>query len=413
MRPTFIQALRYFAEVTCISPLRTGHADDDGEQLLYRPDGTPFLQGASLAGALRSWKEDAELFGDGDAESAVIVSDVVFRYADKVRRKRVSIDPGSGTGRGLFQTDALPAGTTGEFWIVWRGMDGMEDAAAAIESYLSALHNGSIALGGQKNNGFGRVTLSVRKRTYQLDREEDRNAWLEGDAVQAEPILLSAGPANYAEFRVTAETDNLLVKAASGEGVGKESVHAVPVKEGDEIVVAGSSLKGAVRAQIGRILPHLYPEKDRTAEVQRLFGRGSGQENGTVGRIRFSDGVIENAKTVSRTRNRISRFSGGTMDQALMTEQTVGGSLVFSIRIPAEETVGGLLLLFALRDLGLGLYEIGSGSSIGRGRFRRVNVEIRSDDRSAVLRCEGGAVTVEDPNALIEDWQKAAGGAMG
>ena len=56
MRAGYNYVLRYRVEVTCVSPLRTGGAARDPEQVLRRPDGTPSLQGSCLAGALRDWR---------------------------------------------------------------------------------------------------------------------------------------------------------------------------------------------------------------------------------------------------------------------------------------------------------------------------------------------------------------------
>ena len=47
---------------------------------------------------------------------------------------------------------------------------------------LGAFNSGEIRLGAQKSNGFGRLTLCVRKRSYDLMNEADRAAWIQVDA---------------------------------------------------------------------------------------------------------------------------------------------------------------------------------------------------------------------------------------
>ena len=362
MNPTFTEALRYYVKLECLSPLRTGDQEGDLQQILRRRDGSPFLQGSSLAGALRDWRENTDLFGSNDEESAVIISDVNFQEYGMIVRPRLRMDPALGSAKtgGKFDIAALPAGTTGEFHLVWRGKNGMEKAAAAIEEYLSALSSGAIQLGSQKNNGFGRVKLTVRKRMYHMGQEEDLKAWLEGEeaAKAGEEIELSESVSGCVQFFVTAETENLLVKASTGEGVGATGADAVPMTEKGKVIVPGSSVKGAVRAHLGRIAPHLYPEAENiAAEIERLFGRnGSDGDNGVMGCIRFYDGVMEQASKKVKHRIRISRFTGGVMNRGLFSEETVGGTLKFSIRMPEEERAGCMLLLYGLRDLGIGLY---------------------------------------------------------
>lgn len=55
MPASFTYAAVYLAEAVCQTPLRTGGTDGNPEQILRDRDGTAFLQGTSLAGALRGW----------------------------------------------------------------------------------------------------------------------------------------------------------------------------------------------------------------------------------------------------------------------------------------------------------------------------------------------------------------------
>ena len=125
MRAGYNYVLRYRVEVTCVSPLRTGEAARDPEQVLRRPDGTPYLQGSSLAGALRAWREDENLFGSQEREGQLTVSDLEFcPNASQGTRPRLRIDGATGTGadRAKFDVTALLPGTTGVFTLVWQGV---------------------------------------------------------------------------------------------------------------------------------------------------------------------------------------------------------------------------------------------------------------------------------------------------
>lgn len=405
MIPTFTRAMRYFITVTCLSPLRTGGAEGDTQEILRYLDGAPFLPGTSLAGAMKSWKENKALLGDETCESALIVSDVVFDGSEATLRPRLRMDGKNGTAAKKFDVAGLPSGVKGRFQLVWRGVDGEDAAAAAIEEYLSAIQSGAIALGAQKANGFGRVALEVRKRAYHLEDGADLDAWLLGDEVSdARPISLRPLGCEDAVFSVTALMPAMLVKASTGEGVGEMGVNAVQMRENGKIVIPGSSIKGALRAQLQRIAPHLGAE----ALVVRLLGRESKEgDNGIAGRLRFTDGTIQAAKTGVINRIRINRFTGGVMHRGLFSEESVSGRLTFEIRAPGDMPAGCGLMLFALRDFGLGLFELGSGSAVGRGHPERLQVQLRCGEKSASLTCEGGKIEISDPNGLIDCWQTA------
>lgn len=413
MKPYFHKAIRYFVTVTCKTPLRTGGTEGDGQQILRYGDGTPFLQGASLAGALQGWKKNNSLFGDSEKESQLIVSDLVFHSSDPLTRPRLRIDEEKGTADngGKFDIAALPVGTTGKFQLIWRGGDDMAKQASTIESYLAAMEHGFITLGAQKSNGFGRVTLQVEKRTYDLCNEADRNAWLLGDQVKdARTITLQRPESQLAVFKVEAKVSHILVKASAPKDEEKKTV-TVPIEENDAFVIPGSSLKGAIRAQMHRSKGFFA----HAADLDDLLGRENKDgDNGIAGKVRVSDGKLENQKDVRINRIRIDRFTGGTMGRGLFTEKSISGTLNFEIQAPSDMEAGCGQLLYALRDLGLGLFELGSGTAVGRGRVDELLVEISADGKSAELRCKNGQVTLKDKQGLLESWQQAlTGGCNG
>ncbi len=413
MKPYFHKAIRYFVTVTCTAPLRTGGTERDGQQILRFSDGTPFLQGTSLTGALQGWKTNDVLFGSHTAESQLIVSDLVFHSSDPLTRPRLRIDEekGSAADGGKFDIAALPVGTTGKFQLTWRGGDDIAKQAATIETYLGAMHYGYIALGAQKSNGFGSVTLQVKKRTYDLCSKADLNAWLLGDEIQdARTITLQRPESKQAVFKVKAKVSHILVKASAPKDVDKKTV-TVPIEENDAFVIPGSSLKGAIRAQMHRSADFFA----HAADLDDLLGRESKDgDNGIAGKMRISDGKLKDQKDVIINRIRIDRFTGGTMGRGLFAEKSISGNLCFEIQVPSDMKAGCAQILYALRDLGLGLFELGSGTAIGRGRVDELFVEISADGKSAELRCKNGQVTLSDKQGLLGSWQQAlTGGSNG
>ena len=408
----FTKALRYDVNVICLSPLHTGGANGSTSSVLHSGDGRPILQGASLAGALRGWQENADLFGIGQRESSLIVSDIVFDGEEIASRTRLRLNAKTGTAAdgGVFLLNALAAGTTGSFTLIWRGENGVQQAKEAIEVYLAALDRGEISLGAQKANGFGRVRVQACRREYDLKIPEDREAWL-AEEKAAEPVGLSGSSGKYVLFQVQARTPAMLIQARSGRGYGEDGVKVVHYRDNDrkdgDFVVPGSSIKGAIRGQILRFAPYFGAEDT----VEQLFGRRSGK-NGLAGKLRFGDGRYEEPRESERIcRIRINRFTGSVMNTGLFSQKNVSGTLHWQIAVPKEEKLGCGLILYALRDLGLGLYTLGSGSAVGVGRIESLEVHISAPDGSGKMCCQEDKVTFEDPDGLISGWQKALGGA--
>ena len=111
--------------------------------------------------------------------------------------------------------------------------------------------------------------------------------------------------------------------------------------------------------------------------------------------VYFREGVVP----ALQSRNRIDRFTGGTMDSALFTEEPVwqkeAGKPVLHIHYeivrPSKEEAG--LALFLLKDLWTGHLVVGGEKSIGRGLLSGV---------SAVISYEGKRYCIEGKGKVTE-----------
>lgn len=223
MGAIFNFAVHYWIKAVCKTPLRSGGPENNMEEVLQDSEGRPFLQGSSISGAMRNWMEQhadpqlnglaESLFGACDkGHSHLIVSDALF---DKDEKRKISTRPrlringknGCADISGKFDVAHIPAGSQFHFDLVWlANIEEKEDGlghmkqkmkdlkhaeiaeekntsiAAAlaevkgIEEILAALNSGLIHLGAQKTNGFGQITLTVKKRVYHLNDAEDRLA---------------------------------------------------------------------------------------------------------------------------------------------------------------------------------------------------------------------------------------------
>lgn len=412
---SFSYAAVYQVEAVCRTPLRTGGTDADAERILRRRDGTAFVQGTSLAGAMRGWLEEQPertladaLFGSQPQSGHLTVSDALFDgKSDQFTRPRLRIDPISATGDdgGKFDTAHIGAGSALRFTLVWRGETEQKRELDTVEKLLSAINAGDICLGAQKSNGFGRLSLTVRRRQFDLKNAADRGAWL-ADEWDGEIFALpNPSDSGRVKFTVTGRTGSILVKAASVVVDKDEMNHKTytpNLSERGQAVLPGSSIKGAVRARAEYIAKALGLDKSVT---KRYFGReAEGEDNGLPGLVRFEDGVLSGHKR-KISRIRIDRFTGGVQRQGLFTEEPISSAVTLTITAP-EEPILCALLVYALRDLGLGLFHLGSGWAIGRGRVEVEEIQISAfSGRQAALRFDGqNGIALEDAQGLLKEW---------
>ena len=432
MKAAFWYAARYRVEARCLSPLRTGGADGDSETVLTGPDGVCFVQGSSLAGAFRGWlEEDGErmalaepLFGSQKGSGSLIVSDGRFDMAAQVStrpRLRIDAETGSADPGGKFDIAQVNAGADFVFELVWLGQEKAPKQLQAIEAMLAAMDAGQIRLGAQKNNGFGKVGLTVTRQFYDMRRPEDRTAWLEG-IDRGQPFALpEAVPDRRVCFILTGQIDGLLVKSsarlpkeerkdkqkADENKKGKDKGSYTPnLTENNVPVLPGSSIKGAVRAQAERIAKSINLDGKL---VSNLFGNAPDAETGRAGRVMVEDLRLDQAQTRKISRIRINRFTGGVIRQGLLTEEPLSTPVRLELSVRQGSNMEYALLLYALRDLGLGLYNLGSSGAIGRGYVNVLEIVVTGPEgRQATLRFDGEQrCQLDDPNNLVADWMQA------
>jgi len=420
MAATFTYAAVYQVEAVCRTPLRTGGTDGDPEQILRDRDGRAFLQGSSLAGALRGWLEVREdsctvvaLFGSQKAPGRLMVSDAVFDTAsEQYLRPRLRIDgeTASAATGGKFDMAHIGRGAVLRFSLTWLGQPACTGKElSAIEELLAAMHSGAIRLGAQKSNGFGRLSLSVKKRVFDLMDKDDRAAWL-ADELEGQPLTLPQSVHRHEVlFTVKGYTDSILVKTAPQSYKAGDNYRSYTpnLAEGEQAVLPGSSVKGAVRSRAEMIARFRGWDGER---IDTLFGRSSGDEdNGRAGKVRFEDALLTGTKK-KISRIHIDRFTGGVFRGGLFTEEPSCTALELRVSAP-DEPASCALLLYALRDLGLGLYTFGSGWAVGRGVVAVQEIRAAAPDgRTAALRWNDG-VAMDDPDGLFRDWLEKWGEA--
>ncbi len=417
MGATFDYVLKYDVQLTCASPLRTGSTYGGTEDVLRDTNGIPFFQASSLAGSLRCWLEAAEgkrqadaLFGSSSRMSELLFTDIRFAEStDTALRPRLRIDwnTGAAADKAKFDVANLSVGSRGSFTVLWFGTrERWETSHQSITRMLAALHRGQIRLGAQKSNGFGLVHLQVQFCRFDMTRQKDRESWLDRVDTDLQRLALpELENAGALRFVVKARADSILIKSPQRERAGndKKSVF-VNIRENGTPILPGSSVKGAVRSRVTAIARQMGVSD---AIVNAAFGRGdlrgNAEDNGIAGKIFFSDAALRLPRRTAISRIRIDRLTGGVITKGLFTEQPLCSPVTMEIEAPASgHDQVCALLVFALRDLGLGLYTLGSGSSVGRGRMNVESIEITHPQWTASLTFSDGQLAISDPDGGLQ-----------
>ena len=437
-----------------LSPLLigSGHGSDDASrdiEILRNADGQPLSPGTSLAGVLRAYsmRENpaaAELlFGtqktkagayDYGLQSAIFLDDVILTdHVSIEQRDGVSIDAWTGTAieHHRYDYEAVASGACGSFSaeITLRGLH--EAHAEEIDALLAALYHhlaSGFHLGAGTAKGLGRVRIeNLSILPYDFSEKEDVQRYLRVDRqLPLHPEVLApleaAAPAAR-DFEVDAWfaiRSSLIVRdydvpkeeqpqedAPTGEDAPTIVAVMKRVRKGNDAdyLIPGSSLKGVLRHHAQKLLASLQLgieplEAIMGPDTQRLEQKCAEKRKSFfyVEEATLKDGV-EDAK---QTRNRIDRFTNGTIDGSLFTTKPIWqmelGNPVLHLRFGVENAAAhperaGLVLLL-LKDLWLGRIAIGGEVGIGRGTVDGVSATIYDHGTPVTLqRNEDGSIT--------------------
>lgn len=400
--------VKYKVSAKTNSHLHIGSSNGDKEDVLVDEAGTPYIQASTLAGLLRSVNDATngksssnELFGyslagssEDNSRSRLRISDGIMEE-EKIKleiRPLVSIDRKTGAAKKHFKSETtyVAAGVPFDFEIYLYYDENHENLKTQTEKMLSVLEFNDIRLGSKKSSGAGSIGIKdIEYSIYDMKDGDDRKAW----ARETKPMnqLVFEEDANVKQYKYTitvkAKTEGpLLVKSLYSEGFGKDAEDNGNIRNANgDYVIPGTSIRGSIRSQMEKIAAYL----NKGNVIENSFGKidENNHDNSKPGNLLFTDVVVghkeTNQEVKNRTRIHIDKFTGGVMYGALFSEKNIIGDMTIDIKIAdkndPDATLG--LLLFALRDLAVHSFNLGSGYATGKG-FVDVSEIIIRDNHS-------------------------------
>ena len=389
----------------------------------------PYIPGTSLAGVLREFLNETDsemtekIFGDADKmQSSIQIDDIELKNFKIISRDGVSIDSLTGVGiaGGKFDYEVVERGASGnlQMLINLRGCHiddknfteknySLEKIKTTATKILQKLHDG-INLGALTAKGLGKIQAkNISAEIFDFRKKADVISWLT-DKNSDEKILPSTKEisANPDTFIVDADfifNSSFIVRDyLNGEKVSEENkISAVSLKSLQDFVIPGTSWKGIFRHRANYILKKLQLENK---VLDELMGTAEGEK--IKSRLQIEESYItpQNVSEVSHTRNKIDRFTGGTLQGTLFTTKPVWQknsepTLHLHFEIKRAENFEAGLAIFILRDLYLGKVAIGGEKSVGRGTLTGLKAEIKFKGKNYLLD-KDGKIIEGDKNEL-------------
>lgn len=392
-----VKRIFYYLQIKTTSPLSIGNGEDENtdNDLLLDGQGKPFIPGTSIAGVIsRYTRINIELEGNDYKQSPVYVSDARVSSSTTVYtdiRDGVSLDDNRIAKDGSkYDFEVVRTNTFFDFRIevVVRKNDTI-DMKKGIEDFIRYLCNGEVSFGGKTTRGYGAVEL---EKVY--CREFTQNNV--NDYLKFDPYKLD----NYKDYEVSLDQLKIdiskyhLLKVHMRQNGGliirkyttkPNDVDYEQIRLDDTTaLIPGTSWAGPLRKQF-----HFYNQQitGNDAIENQWFGyvdtlTGTAQKS----KIIIKESMLREGVFKEVARNKIDRFTGGTVETALFEERPYfNGETTLTIAVPKEDGADyilGLFVLFILKDLRNGFMALGGEVSIGRGLFDFNDEDMTIDNKS-------------------------------
>lgn len=432
-RFSYDRVVKYRIQAETIAPLHIGSSVGSKDEILINPTtNVPFVQASSLAGMLRAYsktvnglEQTEEMFGaviresvnnPNDMRSRVKVGDGIFekdtvklelRPGIKINSKTGTVSSANGGGQ-KFEMKYIGAGARFSFDVY--AFVKTQEQEEAVERALGIFAGDGAQLGSKKSSGAGQVhAAKIGRVRFDMTHEDGRKAWIHEEGItDFEDLRLSSNNASVKyTITISAKSEGAIqVKGIAVNGFGSEAADSENIQNSKgEYIVPGTSVRGSIRSQMEKISEYLKV----SSVIEDAFGKmGKEHSESHSGNLIFGDIVIgeaeQNEKNPIRHRIHVDKLTAGVFNGGLFSEKNAAGELKnFTVRVRnvnnPDATTG--LLLFALRDMAIHIYNLGNGYANGKGFVNIDKITIRDGENQAVITYDGSNAAMQDPSGII------------
>lgn len=430
------------------SPLRISSGVDDGiTDILVLKDkkGKAFIPGTSITGVLRAKMSNIygdravdKLFGsidDDGNQSMVNISDIVLENAKIINRDGIKIDSFTGVSKqgAKFDFEAIDKGATGDLYIEVTLRESClseqnkpnisyrkehkdfainGDVYGELTATIADILTEGINVGSLTTKGYGKIKSREPVKMYVFDFKNPQGAmkwWqylnegiLQDVAYTGNNSVTVVSEEDFVMQMEFALTSSMIIRDYDVDTDDeKEKISAVQMKSGEDFVIPATSIKGVLKSRACKILMNLNHHDEQEAEdfLDKLMGRETDnkEDKGQKSRLYIDEVYIRPniLHSKKQSRNRIDRFTGGTIDSALFTDkpiwQTDKSKATIAINLQVQncdEKEAGLMLL-VMKDLWLGDLAIGGNKAIGKGVLKGKKCTIQYAGESFLIQDDG------------------------
>lgn len=395
----------YYVRMELLSPISIGNGDDllTDHDCLRNSKGMPFIPGSSLAGVFSHYlgEEMLALFTpkieDEYKQSPYYISDANIVLDDKKRNVSTSIRDGVklkpdkiAEDGAKFDFEIVESSTKFDFRIevIVRDHDNIDKMKKVVDVILHGLNSGEILLGYKSKRGYGKVKIEdvkIKEFTknsleemllfdkYQMDKYDQYSI----------PDIDNENKYDYMQVHLR-QVGGISIRKYSATAGEVDFEH---VTSNGKPVIPGTSWNGLIRRQIAEYLDDDIIS-NCCVKINDWFGEAKKRDTtGRASNIIIEESIIQDAKRIQITRNKISRFSAGVSNRALFSEVSYfNGDTVLGIKVkksieedPDNSRIIGLISL-VIKDIDNGFIALGGQTAIGRGLFKVLKVTLNGNE---------------------------------
>ncbi len=388
-------------KIKLISPLLIGSGEKDNSDIdvLRDINNKPFIPATSFVGIIRNFirsqDEKLEPFFGFAEQSLIRCSDLKLVNDSKskiVVRDGIRVDNKTGLveDKSKYDYEVIEPGAFFNIYIEADVRNEKKDELRKLFTLLiKGLNKNFITLGAKTNSGLGKIEANnLELFEYDFSNKNDVLNWVKKENGRTSELTNDEPKAMHDfEMKINLKLRNsLIVKSYPGS---PEMPDAVNITSNGKNLLPGTSIKGALRARMERILNTIGTDSKKI--INDLFGivdTNDKKSKPKKGRIMIEEVILPAFIAELQTRIKIDRFTGGTINGALFDSMPLfdtnldmkANNVVITLKVKKCSDYEAGLLLLACKDLWTGDLAIGGEKSIGRGVFDGVSASIVFND---------------------------------